>query len=87
MRVGFAGLDRMGRPVCANLAWAGYVVTAAGMRAELDSMVAGLGWGGTPAETAAEAEVLITVLPTARNCTSHAHPPQHARNHPLRRSD
>src|SRR5690348_8762966 len=63
MRVGFAGLDRIGRPVCANLAWAGYVVTAAGVRTELDSMVARLGWGGTPAETAAEAEVLITVLP------------------------
>ena len=63
MRVGFAGLGRMGRPVCANLAWAGYVVTAAGVRTELDSMVARLGWGSTPAETAAEAGVLITVLP------------------------
>ena len=57
--------------MCANLVWAGYVVTAADVRAELDSMVAGWGvrWGGTPAETAAEAEVLITILPGARNCT------------------
>ena len=44
MRVGFAGLGRMGRPGCANLVWAGYVVTAADVRAKLDSMVAG--WGG-----------------------------------------
>ena len=36
----------MGRPVCANLVWAGYLVTAADVRAELDSMVAGWGCGG-----------------------------------------
>jgi len=64
MRVGFAGLGRMGRPVCANLVWAGYVVTAADVRTELDSMVAG--WGGTPDEVAAEAEALITMLPRSR---------------------
>jgi prephenate dehydrogenase len=46
MRVGFAGLGRMGRPVCANLVRAGYVVTATDVRAELDSMVAGCGCGG-----------------------------------------
>ena len=28
MRAGFACLGRMGQPVCANLVWAGYVVTA-----------------------------------------------------------
>jgi 3-hydroxyisobutyrate dehydrogenase-like beta-hydroxyacid dehydrogenase len=51
----------------ANLAWAGYLVTAADVRAELDSTVAGWGrWAGTPAETAADAEVLITILPGAR---------------------
>jgi hypothetical protein len=44
MRAGFAG--RMERPVRANLVWAGYVVTAADVRAELDSMVAGWGRGG-----------------------------------------
>jgi 3-hydroxyisobutyrate dehydrogenase len=55
----------MGRPVCANLVQAGYVVTAGDVRAELASMVAGWGarWGGTPDEVAAEAEVLITILP------------------------
>ena len=46
MRAGFAGLGRMGRSVCANLVWAGQVVTAGGMRGELDSMVAGWGCGG-----------------------------------------
>jgi hypothetical protein len=44
MRVGFAGVGRMGRPVRVNLVWAGYV--AADVRAELDSMVAGWGCGG-----------------------------------------
>jgi hypothetical protein len=29
------------QPMFANLVWAGYVVTAADLRAELDSMVAG----------------------------------------------
>jgi hypothetical protein len=46
MRVGFAGPGPMGRPVCANLVWAGYVVTAGDVRGELDSMVAGWGCGG-----------------------------------------
>ena len=67
MRVGFAGVGRMGQPVCANLVRAGYVVTAGDVRAELESMVAG--WGGASAEVAAEAEVLITMLPAPRNCT------------------
>ena len=73
----------MGRPVCANLVWAGYVVTAADVRAELDSMVAG--WGG--AETAAEAEVLINILPGARNCTMSCSSPAAREDQPLRRSD
>jgi 3-hydroxyisobutyrate dehydrogenase-like beta-hydroxyacid dehydrogenase len=49
--------------VCANLVWAGYVVTAADVRGQLDNMVAKWGAvGGTPDEVA-EAEVLITILP------------------------
>jgi 3-hydroxyisobutyrate dehydrogenase-like beta-hydroxyacid dehydrogenase len=46
MRAGFAGRGRMERPVRANLVWAGYVVTAADVQTELDSMVAGWGCGG-----------------------------------------
>jgi len=72
----------MGRPVCANLVRDGYVVTAADVRAELVSMVAGWGarWGGTPDEVAAEAEALITILPgTQELARCHAHPLQRAR--------
>jgi 2-hydroxy-3-oxopropionate reductase len=70
MRVGFAGVGRMGRRVCANLVWAGYGVTAGDLRAELDSMLAGWGCGGgTPDEVAAEAEVLITIPPCTQELT------------------
>jgi hypothetical protein len=58
MRIGFrrGGPDGAAR-VCANLAWAGYMVTAGDVRGEFDSMVAGRGrWGGTRDEVAAEAE-------------------------------
>src|ERR1700751_5374263 len=40
------GPDGVAR-VRANLVWAGQVLTAGGMRGELDSMVAGWGCGGT----------------------------------------
>jgi hypothetical protein len=42
----FRRVGPMGRPVCANLVWAGYVITAADVRAELDSRPAGRGYGG-----------------------------------------
>lgn len=55
----------MGMPMCANLIQAGYEVIAWDLRGELESAVAGCGaqWGGTAAEVAAEADVLITMLP------------------------
>jgi 3-hydroxyisobutyrate dehydrogenase len=64
-RIGFIGVGRMGLPMCANLVRAGYEVSAGDARAERQSAVAGCGarWGGTAAEVAAEADVLITVLP------------------------
>jgi 3-hydroxyisobutyrate dehydrogenase len=51
--------------MCANLVRAGYEVTAGDARAERESAVAGCGarWQATAAEVAAEADVLITVLP------------------------
>jgi 3-hydroxyisobutyrate dehydrogenase len=54
VRVGFIGLGRMGKPVCANLARAGHEVTAADERDD-----------GRPssAEVAGGSEVLITMLP------------------------
>jgi len=55
----------MGLPMCANLVRAGYEVAAGDARAERENAVAGCGarWRGTAAEVAAEADVLITVLP------------------------
>lgn len=65
VRVGFIGVGRMGLPMCQNLVRAGYQVTAGDARAELESMVTGSGarWEGRPAVLAAEADVLITMLP------------------------
>jgi hypothetical protein len=77
-----AGRDGAAR---ANLIWAGYVVTAGDVRAELDGMVAG--WGGTPDEVAAEAEFLITILPAARNGTMSCSSPAAHEDQPRRRSD
>jgi 3-hydroxyisobutyrate dehydrogenase len=64
-RLAFVGLGRMGLPMCAALAGAGYQVVANDKRAELkeDAKATGLAWRGTPAEAAAAADVLITMLP------------------------
>jgi len=64
-RIGFTGVGRMGLPMCANLVRAGYQVTAGDARGERESAVTGCRaqWKGTAAEVAAEADVLITVLP------------------------
>lgn len=68
MRVGFIGLGRMGLPMCANLVRAGYEVTAGDLRPGRQDAVAACGarWGGTAAEVAITADVLITVLPGTR---------------------
>jgi hypothetical protein len=63
MCTGFAGVGRMGRPLCANLVWAGYVVTAGDARGELGSMGAGYGYGGAAHVTRRGGTVLITMLP------------------------
>jgi 3-hydroxyisobutyrate dehydrogenase len=67
-QVGFAGLGRMGVPMCAALAGAGYQVTATDERAgaQADAVACGAAWRDTPAQAAGAADVLITVLPTAR---------------------
>lgn len=51
--------------MCANLVRAGYDVTAGDVRAELEDAVLGCGanWRPTAAGAAADADVLITVLP------------------------
>jgi 3-hydroxyisobutyrate dehydrogenase len=65
VRIGFAGVGRMGLPMCANLVRAGYDVVAGDACADREDAVSACGarWGGTGAEVAAVAEVLITVLP------------------------
>jgi 3-hydroxyisobutyrate dehydrogenase len=65
MRVGLVGVGRMGLPLCARLVRAGYVVTAGDVRAERKSAVTRCGarWGGSSAEVAGAADVLITILP------------------------
>lgn len=63
--IGLVGLGRMGLPICANLVRAGYRVLAADQRPEAASQAAGCGarWVPEVARLAAEADVLITVLP------------------------
>ena len=63
--IGLVGLGRMGLPICANLVQAGYNVLAGDRRPEAARQAAGLGarWMPGLARLAAEADVLITVLP------------------------
>jgi 3-hydroxyisobutyrate dehydrogenase len=55
----------MGLPMCANLVAAGFDVTAADARAELETAVlrCGAQWRAAPAQAAAGADVVITMLP------------------------
>lgn len=65
LKVGFVGLGRMGRPMCARLARAGYDVISTDREPERrpDAEQAGARWQPTSAGAAAEADVLITMLP------------------------
>lgn len=66
--IGFVGVGRMGLPMCANLVAAGYEVTAADARPGLEAAVLDCGarWRGRPADAAAGADLVITVLPGPR---------------------
>lgn len=63
--IGFAGLGRMGTPMCANLVRAGYRVVATDLRPECEQLAGALGaeWSAGTAATAAMSDVLITMLP------------------------
>lgn len=63
--ISFIGLGRMGLPICARLAAAGYVMTAADVHTDRAAKAAeaGVSWARTPAAAAAEADVVITMLP------------------------
>jgi 3-hydroxyisobutyrate dehydrogenase len=64
-RVGLVGLGRMGTAMCANLVRAGYRVQAGDRRSEAAVLAARCGahWVPRVSRLAAEADVLITVLP------------------------
>jgi 3-hydroxyisobutyrate dehydrogenase len=67
-QIGFIGLGRMGFPICATLTGAGYPVIATDKRPDLAGPATACGamWRDTPAEAAATADVLITMLPGPR---------------------
>jgi 3-hydroxyisobutyrate dehydrogenase len=67
-QIAFAGLGRMGLPMCAALVRAGYQVTATDQRAEAQqaAVACGASWRDTPAQAAKAAGVLITMLPGPR---------------------
>ena len=65
VKVGFIGLGRMGMPMCARLAQAGYDVIATDRdpQRQPDAEQATARWQPSSAGAAAEADVLITMLP------------------------
>ncbi len=69
MRVGFIGLGHMGGPMSANILAAGHDLVVHDVRAEAaaDLLAAGAGWAGSPRETGAGRDVVITMLPTPRH--------------------
>lgn len=68
MRIGFIGLGNMGGHMARNLIEAGYPVVVHDAREESAAQHVGLGatWAASPAACAAEADVLITMLPNPR---------------------
>jgi 3-hydroxyisobutyrate dehydrogenase len=66
--IGFVGTGRMGLPMCVNLVAAGYEVTAADARPQLETAVleCGARWRSRPADVAEGADLVITMLPGPR---------------------
>jgi 3-hydroxyisobutyrate dehydrogenase-like beta-hydroxyacid dehydrogenase len=64
-RIAFAGLGRMGLPMCTRLAGAGFDVAATDLRRELRDDVLDIGarWAPSITDAAADADFLITMLP------------------------
>jgi 3-hydroxyisobutyrate dehydrogenase len=69
MKIGFIGLGNMGGPMSRNLLAAGYDVAVHDVRREAAAEHEELGarWAPTPAETARDRAVVITMLPTPRH--------------------
>jgi 3-hydroxyisobutyrate dehydrogenase len=68
-RVGFIGLGNMGSGMTKNLQKAGFDLVVNDIRREsADAVIAGGAvWANTPAEVAAQSDVVITMLPTPRH--------------------
>jgi len=69
VRVGFIGLGHMGGPMSANILAAGHDLVVHDVRAEAATglLAAGATWAGSPRETGAGRDVVITMLPTPRH--------------------
>lgn len=63
MRIGFIGLGIMGSPMAANLAAAGHDLVVLERHAQAASGIDGVSFRATPAQIAAEVDVVITMLP------------------------
>ncbi|MFJ9542744.1 NAD(P)-dependent oxidoreductase [Streptomyces sp. NPDC101225] len=68
MRIGFIGLGNMGRHMARHLIHAGHLVTVHDTRPEAaaEHLALGARWADSPAVCAADAELLITMLPNPR---------------------
>ncbi|MFD4599236.1 NAD(P)-dependent oxidoreductase [Streptomyces sp. NPDC058464] len=68
MRISFIGLGNMGRHMARHLIRAGHTVTVHDSRPEAaaEHLTLGASWADTPAACAADAELLITMLPNPR---------------------
>jgi 3-hydroxyisobutyrate dehydrogenase len=75
-KIALAGLGRMGLPACARLAGAGFEVIATDLRRELrpDVVAMGARWAPSAAAAAAEAGILVTMLPGPREVAAIAEP-------------
>jgi 3-hydroxyisobutyrate dehydrogenase len=69
VRVGFIGLGHMGGPMSANILAAGHDLVVHDARPDTAAglLAGGATWAGTPRETGAGRDVVITMLPTPRH--------------------
>jgi 3-hydroxyisobutyrate dehydrogenase-like beta-hydroxyacid dehydrogenase len=68
--IGFIGLGNMGAPMAGRLLDGGYALTVHDAResAARPLLSRGAHWAASPAEVAAAAQTVITILPTSREC-------------------
>lgn len=75
--VGFIGLGNMGSGMTRNLQAAGFPLVVTDIRREAADglLAAGARWADTPAEVAAQSDLVITMLPTPRHVAAVVHGP------------